>query len=326
MTLLLPCAISFLLCQLLASRHSPLKIFDAPNERSLHDVPTAHTGGVAIMLAVLIGWGWSIWLNSLPEAMGWIAAAALLVAAISFIDDVCELSSFIRLMAHALAAVVLLLGGLVIVDGWLGILLTWFAIVWMLNLYNFMDGMDGFAGGMTLFGFGFLACAGWLQGANDYALLAAVVAAAAAGFLPVNFPPAKLFMGDSGSATLGLMAAAFSLWGIRDGLFTYWFPLLVFSPFVVDASITLLRRALRRERIWQAHRTHYYQRLVQAGWGHRKTVLLEWILMLFAGLSGLLLLLVPEWTSACLLVWTGIYILLAIMADAYCKKRAGQAG
>ncbi|MDQ6992548.1 MAG: hypothetical protein Q9M31_03680, partial [Mariprofundus sp.] len=209
--------------------------------------------------------------------------------------------------------VILVANGLLLFDGWFGLLFSWFAIVWMLNLYNFMDGMDGFSGGMTLFGFGFLALAGWLQGADVYALFSAVIAFASLGFMCVNFPPAKLFMGDVGSASLGLLAAGFSLWGIQQQLFEWWFPLTIFSPFIVDATVTLVHRILKRERIWEAHRSHYYQRLVQLGWGHKKTVLAEYLLMLLVGASALVALQLDELfiTTCLLLMWAVGYFLIA---------------
>jgi UDP-N-acetylmuramyl pentapeptide phosphotransferase/UDP-N-acetylglucosamine-1-phosphate transferase len=149
----------------------------------------------------------------------------------------------------------------------------------MVNLYNFMDGMDGFAGGMAVFGFGAMAVLGWQGGDAGFALANAAIAAAAAGFLLFNFPPARIFLGDVGSATLGLLAAALSLLGSQRGLFPLWVAWLAFSPFIVDATWTLLRRLVRGERVWQAHRSHHYQRLVLAGWSHRRTVSLSYVLM-----------------------------------------------
>jgi len=279
----------------LASEKSPLQVFDTPNERSLHEHPIPGTGGLAIIVSLCIGWGILAWQGDWPESMGWIAVSALLAAAISFADDLHELPPGIRLLVHAMAAAVLISGGIVLPWGWLGIGLTFLAIIWMLNLYNFMDGMDGFAGGMAVAGFAFLGTAGWWGGAQAYALYCWTVSASALGFLLFNFPPARIFMGDVGAATLGLLAAAFFLWGIHDDLFPIWFPLLIFSPFIVDATVTLLRRAWRREKVWQAHRNHYYQRLVQAGWGHKKTVMVEYALMLGAGTSAIALLLYPAW-------------------------------
>ncbi len=314
-------AVALLLTAWLTSDKAPLTILDAPNDRSLHQRPTARTGGLAIVCAIASGWSFLAWWQAWPGVMTWIACAALLVAVISFLDDIYALSPLIRVLIHAVAACTLMVDGLVMFDGWSGMLVTWLAIVWMLNLYNFMDGMDGFAGGMTLFGFGFLSVAGWMHGASDYALYAASVAAAAAGFLCMNFPPAKIFMGDAGSATLGLLAAAFSLWGIHDDLFPIWFPILIFSPFIVDATVTLLRRIRRKEKPWQAHRTHYYQRLAQTNWSHKKIVVLEYALMLGVGMSAIMLLLSPEWRITGLIAWCAVYILLAYAVDGYCGKQ-----
>jgi UDP-N-acetylmuramyl pentapeptide phosphotransferase/UDP-N-acetylglucosamine-1-phosphate transferase len=153
------------------------------------------------------------------------------------------------------------------------------AIVWYTNLYNFMDGSDGLAGGMAVIGFGAYAIAAQLSGASPFAALCAAVAAAAAGFLVFNFPPARLFMGDAGSVPLGFLAGALGVVGWSRGYWPIWCPLLAFAPFVCDATLTLLRRALRRERVWQAHRDHYYQRLVRMGFGHRGTALIEYSVM-----------------------------------------------
>ena len=135
----------------------------------------------------------------------------------------------------------------------------------MTNLYNFMDGMDGLAGGMGVFGFGFLGLAGWLHGDTGFAVQSWVIAAAALGFLRFNFPPAQIFMGDAGSTVFGFLAAVFILQAQRRGLLPVWCGILIFSPFVVDATVTLIRRVLRGDAIWIAHRSHYSQRLVTLG-------------------------------------------------------------
>jgi len=171
-----------------------------------------------------------------------------------------------------------------------GLVLTVLYVVWVTNLYNFMDGMDGFAGGMAAFGFGTLGLLGLVSGDGYFAAICWAIAAAAGGFLIWNFPPARIFMGDTGASVLGLMAAALSLWGDRLGLFPLWIAILVFSPFIVDATVTLIRRVARRERIWEAHRSHHYQRLVRLGWGHRKTVLVEYLLMAGCSITAIVLL------------------------------------
>jgi len=150
-----------------------------------------------------------------------------------------------------------------------------------------MDGMDGFAGGMTVIGFTIFAILGIQSGETLYATLCLVIASSALGYLIFNFPPAKIFMGDVGSSTLGFLVAAFSLWASRDGIFPLWVAVLVFSPFIVDATITLIRRLVKGEKVWIAHKTHYYQRLVQLGWGHRRTVLWEYLLMILCGISAI---------------------------------------
>lgn len=264
-------------------------VLDHPNERSLHERPVPRGGGLAILLAIIIC-GAALGFYRPVSGLTGAGVAALIVAIVSFLDDRRSVTPAGRLAAHAVAAAVIVYSGFypqrLDIPGlswdWppaAAMVLSALFIVWMINLYNFMDGMDGFAGGMTVFGFGAFAVLGWMAGQDMFLALSAIVAAAAAGFLFFNFPPAQIFMGDIGSSTLGLLAAAFSLWGARDGVFPFWIAILVFSPFIVDATVTLIRRLLRRERIWQAHKTHFYQRLVRAGWSHRRTVLLEYVIM-----------------------------------------------
>ncbi|EDN66403.1 glycosyl transferase, group 4 family [Beggiatoa sp. PS] len=184
-------------------------------------------------------------------------------------------------------------------------------VVWMTNLYNFMDGMDGFAGGMAVFGFGTLAVFGGLANHLFFMAINLMVASAAGGFLLFNFPPARIFMGDVGASSLGFLAAAFSLWGHREGIFPLWVALLVFSPFIFDATVTLLRRLLQGDKIWLAHKSHYYQRLVELGWGHKNTVLWEYALMAACSVSALMIPSLPNYAQWYLLIsWIIIYILL----------------
>lgn len=254
---------------------------DDPNQRSLHNRAIPRTGGIALLAGLLGGWAWlhPTWLI-LPAFLG------LALAAVSFLDDLAGLSIRWRFSAHLAAAIALALSALGHFPVWALIAAT-FAIVWMCNLYNFMDGSDGLAGGMALFGFGFLGIAGWLGDDPQFTYVAWCVAAAAGGFLIFNFNPARIFMGDAGSIPLGFFAAALGLIGWQRGLWPWWFAPLVFSPFVADASVTLAKRALRGEKVWQAHREHYYQRLVQLGLGHRTTALAEYVLMMLVGSTAL---------------------------------------
>lgn len=283
---------------------------DRPNLRSLHTMPIPRTGGLGMIVGVAIGW-FAAGVNlPMPLLIG-----AGLLAALSFADDRHNLPSGLRFVAHAAAAIWLVMALETHWNAWTWLILI-LLIVWMTNLYNFMDGSDGLAGGMALFGFGSYALAAVLQGQADLALASTVIALAALGFLLFNFPPAKVFMGDAGSIPLGFLAAGFGLLGAVRGSWPGWFPLLVFAPFVLDASVTLARRGLRGEKIWHAHKEHYYQRLIRMGWSHRKTALAEYAVMGGSGSIALITLFTPE--SIGLLIaalWSVVLIALMWLAD-----------
>jgi UDP-N-acetylmuramyl pentapeptide phosphotransferase/UDP-N-acetylglucosamine-1-phosphate transferase len=280
---------------------------DHPNARSLHDTPTPRIGGLGIVAGVAVA---GVWLADMDLAPVMLAAFAL--AALSVLDDVRGLPVMLRLLAHFIAAATCLLAlGL---TGW-ALLLGVLAVVWMTNLYNFIDGADGLAGGMTAIGFGALASAAWLEGAPGLAALCAAISAAAAAFLRFNFPPARIFMGDAGSIPLGFLAAVLGIMGVQHSLWSWLFPLLVFSPFIVDASVTLARRGLRGEKIWRAHRSHYYQRVVLLGASHRQLALVAYMLMLASAALALTLLLLPQLTVCLLALWAGSYLLIFLIID-----------
>jgi UDP-N-acetylmuramyl pentapeptide phosphotransferase/UDP-N-acetylglucosamine-1-phosphate transferase len=255
-------------------------LLDQPNERSLHAAPVPRIGGLGLMPSALLG-------MALVGGAGWAAGFALALMLLSLLDDWRSLSAAVRLPLHLAAAVGFVLLALPSY-GWAGVVVFAVAMGWMTNLYNFMDGSDGLAGGMALIGFGVYALGAAVAGAPEFALVNLCVAAAAAGFLVFNFPPARVFMGDAGSIPLGFLAGALGLQGWSQGLWPPWFPLAVFGPFIADASVTLLRRLLRRERVWQAHRSHYYQRVILLGWSHRRTALAEYVLMAASGAAALL--------------------------------------
>lgn len=312
-------AVGALATRSLASPGSRFAILDVPNERSLHVRPTPRTGGMAIDLATLIGWGVIAATSDLPSKLLWIPAGGAVIAYVSFLDDRGGVGARYRFLVHLLGGLVVLAAGLgldvvrlpgvaLAVGGILGAVLTVLFTVWMTNLYNFMDGMDGFAGGMSVSGFGFLGAAMLARGDLAGGAAALVVAAGALGFLLWNFPPAKIFLGDVGSAPLGFVAAAMMLRAEHTGAMPLWASVIVFSPFITDATVTLFRRLLNGEKIWQAHRSHFYQRLVQLGWGHRRTVLVEYGLMAASGLSATLALDAGPFAQAALIgVWVLIY-------------------
>ncbi|MHB1678395.1 MAG: MraY family glycosyltransferase [Sulfuriferula sp.] len=272
MAVLLALIISVLAVRFLSSNFAARLAMDMPNQRSLHTQPIPRTGGLGVAVGVACGWALA---GAAVPAPLWAGAAALI--GVSFLDDRYGLPAAVRFLVHgAIAGWLVLTLGIGVGWGVLAILV----IVWMTNLYNFMDGADGLAGGMAVTGFAVYALVFASQGHAGLGLAAAVISAAALGFLLFNFPPARVFMGDAGSIPLGFLAAAFGLLGIVRQVWPVWFPLLVFAPFVLDATVTLVRRGLRGEKVWQAHKQHYYQRLIQMGWSHRRTALVEYGLML----------------------------------------------
>lgn len=278
---------------------SLFRIMDQPNDRSLHSNPTPRSGGLAFLSAAALATGaLAVVASSSDSGLFWVAAGAVLLAVSGAADDLIDLSPRIRLVVQLLSAGTIIAAGLAPTQFQLpgtalplpplmAIAVTLGYVVWMTNLYNFMDGMDGFAGGMAVIGFGSLAAMAALAGDPQMAAINAVIAASVAGFLVWNFPPARIFMGDAGSSVLGFLAAAMTLAGAYRNLFPVLAGIIVFSPFIVDATFTLLRRAMRGERVWVAHREHVYQRLVQAGWSHRKTVLRAYLLMLICSIAAL---------------------------------------
>ena len=290
-------------------------IQDVPNERSLHAVPVPRIGGVALMAGLLAGW-----VLMLTSLKWWIVLPLIGLFIVSLLDDIHNLPVKKRLAAHVLAASVLVIGcGMLAQHGLIVALVALLLTVWMTNLYNFMDGSDGLAGGMALFGFSMYGAAALMSQDDTQAMMNFTIGAAALGFLYNNFHPAKVFMGDAGSIPLGFLAAGMGLWGWQQGHWAAWFPLLVFSPFVVDASITLAKRTLRGAKVTEAHREHYYQRLIQMGWSHGNVALCEYGLMLAAGISSLWDL-HQDMPWQLFLVWGGIYALLMVIVDVKWKN------
>lgn len=276
--------------------------FDRPNARSLHRGVVPRGGGLAVWL------GWCAGVVWLPGGQPWLLPLAA-VAFVSYFDDRRGISAPLRLFVQLAAALAWLwLAGPMPEVLFATIMVV--AIVWMANLYNFMDGSDGLSGTMAVVGFGAYALAAYWA-ASDRAPLLLALAAAVAPFLLVNWPPARIFLGDVGAVPLGFLAAVFGIEGWREGWWQAWFPPLVFLPFIADASATLLRRLLAGERAWHAHRDHYYQRLVQLGLGHRGTLALYAALMVGVAVSALAALSrAPQAGWYLLLVWAAVFALL----------------
>jgi UDP-N-acetylmuramyl pentapeptide phosphotransferase/UDP-N-acetylglucosamine-1-phosphate transferase len=312
---------------------SPLarRVLDQPGRlNSMHTQPTPRIGGATLMAVVLI----TTLLNGVTASLAALLAAAFFLAVISIVDDVIGLAAWIRLIGHVLAASFITLFFLIGSNSSdntfaMPLLLSGVAIVllitWSTNLFNFMDGADGLAGGMALFGFGTYAIAAsqFMPNSPDSASVAnlcAITSGAALGFLFFNFSPAKVFMGDAGSISLGFLAAALGIHGTSLGLWSWWFPLLVFSPFIVDATTTLIKRITRGEKIWIAHRQHYYHQLILSGWNHRRVALSYYAVMIACGVSALAAR-KAAFPAPLLAFWVVTYAVLIIFLERHFKSK-----
>jgi UDP-N-acetylmuramyl pentapeptide phosphotransferase/UDP-N-acetylglucosamine-1-phosphate transferase len=281
-----------------------------PNVRSLHQRPVPRGGGLAVWSGWLVGTAW------LAAPQPWLAPL-LLTIMVSFWDDRYGVPAWTRLLVQTMAAWVWVWLSEMPLNAFAAVV----AIVWMANLFNFMDGSDGLAGAMALIGFGAYAVAGTMAGVGEAPILWALVAAIAPCLI-MNFPPAKLFMGDVGAVPLGFMAATFGISGWYQGTWPGWFPLLVFLPFVADASVTLVLRLLHGATIWHAHREHFYQKLVQLGFGHRGTLTLYGVLMLGIAASALLALArAPSSGPALVALWSAVMALMFAAIGYYWRIR-----
>ncbi|BBK38205.1 glycosyl transferase [Allostella sp. ATCC 35155] len=245
-------------------------ILDRPNARSSHSVPTPRGGGLGLLPPLLAGWCLLAFLAG--DTIHWaLAGGAALLATVSWADDRRGLSAGIRLLAQCAAVVpaAALLPG-PIAQGWLpGPVDTALAVlcwVWFVNLYNFMDGIDGISGVETMaIGLGLFLVAA-VVGPADAGGFGLLLAAAAMGFLAWNWHPARVFLGDVGSVPLGFLTGGLLLVLAAGG---HWAPALVLPLYyLADATITLVRRLLRGEAVWRAHREHFYQEATRQGLGH----------------------------------------------------------
>ena len=268
-------------------------LMDIPNERSSHSIPTPRGGGVSIVVTFLIGLLF-LWATSLLKDMTFIAlfGAGLGIAITGFIDDHGHIAARWRLLAHFGVSgwLIYWLGGLpplvlfgTAYDfGWVGHLLSVVAFVWLLNLYNFMDGIDGIAGVEALSST--LLSGSLILLVFDYQATASLhflMTAAVAGFLVWNFPPAKIFMGDSGSGFVGLMLGALALINTHIAPQMLWVWLILLGVFIVDATYTLIRRLLRGDKVYEAHRSHAYQYASRKYGGHLPVTLAVLVINLF---------------------------------------------
>ena len=294
-----------ILSWLLASRvrlYALDRLLDIPNERSSHSSPTPRGGGLAIAFTVLGGiilaamWHWIEWELALALVGG-----GAMIAVVGWIDDHRDVPALVRFAVQFLSAgwAMYWLGGLSALSvgstrlllGPVGTVLGVVGIVWAINLYNFVDGIDGLAAGeaITTGVIGGLIL--MVMGHEGLAMVSLLIAAASAGFLPLNWAPAKLFMGDVGSGMLGYLFAVLAIASENAGAIPLLIWVLLLGAFVFDATVTLCRRIAHGERWYHAHHSHAYQRMVQAGRSHAQVssmiLLINMILALLAILAWL---------------------------------------
>lgn len=269
----------------LVRRYALRRLLDVPNERSSHSQPTPRGGGLALTVAHLLGVAAATQLGLLSPAVAIaLLGGGTLVAVIGFLDDHGHVAAPLRLLCHffALSWSAWWLGGLPPVDfGWgavdlgrIGTALMVFYCVWFLNLFNFMDGIDGIAGVQAL---SMSVTAALLlvlvnpDGGNALPLV--LLACATTGFLVWNWPPARIFMGDVGSGYLGFALGALAIWTVAEGWLTPWVWVILGGAFLADATVTLFVRARSRLAVAEPHRSHAYQRLGRHLGGHKPVTL-----------------------------------------------------
>ena len=243
------------------------------NERSSHTTPTPHGGGIAISITWFIGLSYLFITNQIDIELFSALLLGIVISVISFFDDIYELSPKFRLITQSLVAI----GGLIFLGGFESLnfgffeienqiitnFFAFFMIIWFINLYNFLDGINGYAGSEAVF----LSLAGLLIfGGAHFGILAVAVL----GFLFWNWNKAKIFMGDVGSTLLGYNIAIFTIYYSNQESLNFWIWIILFSMYLFDATLTLIRRKLNGEKLTQAHKKHAYQRLTQSGWSHYK--------------------------------------------------------
>lgn len=295
----------------LAKRHNML---DQPNARSAHTEAVPRMGGAGILLGFTISlwicWIWSqatgdAMFSGIPEAVLW---GMVGFAVIGFLDDVWVLSPFAKYGMQLPVVVLLIANGILIretvlpVGGRiaLGIVAIPASVLWLTgypNFFNFMDGINGMAAGAAIIHGCFLSLFAYREGRADFAIFGILLAGSACGFIVFNFPGAKTFMGDTGSLFLGMGTAALPvlLWNSSRNNRMFIALLMLVSVFLYDCSFTIIRRLLRRENIFHAHRSHHYQRLIHLGWNHTSVASLYFFLHLMAGISALVYLRAAPW-------------------------------
>jgi Fuc2NAc and GlcNAc transferase len=311
---------------LLVGRLIPLleakRMVDVPNHRSLHCGSTPRGGGIIIAFMLLLALGWAGLVSLTPAVFIVLALLLLAWTALGWGDDVYDFSARFRFAVQFALAIVavaalgwvnqlVLSPQLTISLGWWGAVLSVFGIVWMANLYNFMDGMDGLAASQAIVAGTTLAFWFITQGSTELAIVCAVLAAASYGFLWHNWRPAAIFMGDVGSVSLGAFFALMLIIGANRFDIPILSGVLLLFTFISDATLTFAWRLSRGEKVWQAHNRHFYQRLAHLGYPHSSIVIGYIMYMLLCSVAGTVSLYWSEYLVPVFVVVTLITLIIA---------------
>lgn len=280
-------------------------IIDIPNERSSHTTPTPRGGGIAIVISWYLCITYLFIISYIDKSLYLGLLSGLLLAVISVLDDIFEIKPAIRLIFQCIVSALALyfIGGMQKIDfgfyifsnTYILTVIGFFIIVWFINLFNFIDGIDGYAATETIF----ISLSIFLL-FGDFLLL--ILAIAVFGFLFWNWQKAKIFMGDVGSTLLGFNIALFSIYYQNTGKTSLFVWLILSSLFWFDATLTLFRRILNKEKINLPHRKHAYQRIVQSGFSHQKTVIYSVFLNIICFIAAYLSILYSRFTLLFLLL------------------------
>jgi len=302
-------------------------IVDRPNDRTLHQGAVPRGGGLIIVVGLLSVLAWLAMTSNRQVLFGCLTGVILAWAALSWWDDKYDLSAGFRLLVQ-LSICIFTVAALGWVNrvytldlAWLGPILSVIGLLWMANLYNFMDGLDGLAASQTIVASISLAFWFFVYGDNQLALICVVVAASSYGFLLWNWSPAKIFMGDVGSISLGGFFGCVFIFGVTRYDISIISFFALFAVFISDATVTILMRCLRREKIWQAHRQHFYQRLANAGYPHSKIALGSLLLMVISSFFATLGVIERDMIGFSLLAIVSILVAAAVLVI-YLENRA----
>jgi len=298
-----------------------VKIVDIPNERSSHTKPVPRGGGIAVVASWFAAIGYMYFFgDTISSSLFYALLSGSILALTGIIDDIWNISPRIRLIAQLIASGLALyfLGGLekvnlgfyTIENVWILTPISFVAIIWFINLFNFLDGIDGYLGTEVLF----ITLVTGILFKNGYSL---AIASVVLGFLFLNWPKARIFMGDVGSTLLGFNIAVLALYFQNTNTCSILIWVMLSSLFWFDATLTLLRRYINKEKLMEAHRKHAYQRIVQAGYSHQKTVLISIIINIL--ILGLVLLSLRY--SKYIVLFSIINILFLYMIDKLIGKK-----